>query len=142
MSRSGYEDGDGDDNNVLYLWPSIIERAIKGKRGQTFLAHLAREMDAMQFKRLVKDELITAQGECCTMGVVFKSRGISTEDIDPCDAGIICDKLGIAESMAREIAWINDANYSSRHEETPEERWVRMRAWVAAQLARDETKTK
>ena len=53
MSRSGYtEDGDCD-NPIYLLWPSIVERSIKGKRGQAFLKELLADLDAMPDKRLI-----------------------------------------------------------------------------------------
>ena len=47
MSRSGYsEDGDYDNPSYL-LWPSIVERTIKGRRGQAFLREMLETLDAM-----------------------------------------------------------------------------------------------
>jgi hypothetical protein len=47
MSRSGYgEDYDGDNPSYL-LWPSVVRRAIKGKRGQAFLVALRDVLEAM-----------------------------------------------------------------------------------------------
>lgn len=135
MGRSGYGEYECD-SNMEFLWPSIIKRSIKGKRGQAFLRELARELDAMPVKRLIKDAVVTPEGECCTMGVVFKARGIDAERFNEEYAWEYASTLGIARSLAQEIAYENDEKpYPPLdHEETPEERWVRMRKWVDKQL--------
>ena len=48
-------------------------------------------------------------------------------------------RVNIAHALASEIVYMNDEALSWRcQEETPEARWVRMRAWVDAQIVRDE----
>lgn len=82
MSRSGYsEDGDCD---FPELYRGRVARAIKGKRGQAFLRELAAAMDAMPEKRLIAGELVEG-GECCTMGVICKARGLDVEGVNPED---------------------------------------------------------
>jgi hypothetical protein len=57
VSRSGYcEDGD---TALVNLWPNILARAVKGKRGQAFLKELASALDAMPEKKLIAHDLIT-----------------------------------------------------------------------------------
>lgn len=131
MSRSGYsDDGDG---NYLYLYRSVVDRAINGKRGQAFLQELAAAMDAMPEKRLIANELVTADGQVCAIGVVCKSRGIDVRDVDLEDADKVGSLVGIARSMAAEIEYENDERC---HNETPEERWTRMREWVSDNIAK------
>ena len=102
-------------------------------------------MDAMQVKRLVTEEL-QAEGEFCTLGVVGNARNLDMSVIDPDDSQAVADKFGLAEAMVREIVWENDEHpgvYGLRADgttgwrpETPEERWIRMREWVEAQIKR------
>lgn len=128
MSRSGYTDDFGDDNSC-YLYRGTVTRAIRGKRGQAFLRELAAAMDAMPEKRLIAHELVTGAGEMCTIGVVCKSRGIDVSGVDVEDADRVGLLVGIARSMAAEIEYENDE--AGRHDETPEQRWTRMRKWVS-----------
>lgn len=131
MSRSGYSDDC--EGNGIELYRQAVHRAIHGKRGQKLLLELAAAMDAMPEKKLITEELVTADGACCTLGVICKARGI-TELPDAYDAESVGMRLGIARSMAAEIAYENDEFF--RHE-TPEQRWTRMRAWVAENLRQE-----
>ncbi len=135
MSRSGYSD-DNDCDIPQELYQQAVNRAISGKRGQTFLHALAEEMDAMPAKRLIKNELLTDAGEVCAMGVICKARGLDVTEVDECDRDAVGKLLDIAPALAAEIAYQNDQDFERREirEQTPEERWVRMRKWVAGQL--------
>ncbi len=129
MSRSGYsEDGDYAGAN---LWENIVNRSIKGKRGQAFLTELAQAMDAMPEKKLITNELITATGEVCAIGVVCKARGLDVSHVDETCRYDVGELVGIAPTMAAEIEYQND---EIRCGQTPEERWIRIRQWVSAQL--------
>ncbi|MCF5708940.1 hypothetical protein GIV19_16790 [Pseudomonas syringae] len=138
MSRSGYNDGDGDQWGMI-CWRGAVKSALRGKRGQEFLKELAVAMDAMPVKRLVAEEL-QADGEFCTLGVVGHARGMDMGKIDPDDSEFVAEQFGIAESMTREIVWENDEHpgiydqVSGWRRETPEERWKRMRNWVDSQI--------
>lgn len=141
MSRSGYCD-DQEDNWRHICWRGAVSSALRGKRGQAFLIELASSMDAMPVKRLVTEEL-QADGEFCTLGVVGNARNLDMSIIDPDDAEVVAEKFGLAEAMVREIVYENDERFGDYKwidgerkyvRETPEERWVRMRAWVAKQI--------
>jgi hypothetical protein len=152
MSRSGYTD-DYDDA-VAGLWRGHVKSAIRGKRGQAFLRELATAMDAMPEKILIAEELINEDGDCCTVGVVCKARSIDVSKIDYDDPESVGRAVGIAHQMAAEIEYENDEG-GGRFEqvdvpekkgqfhpgwewrevqETPAERWVRMRKWVSEHL--------
>lgn len=131
MSRSGYNEGDCD-SNYLYLYRGMVERSLAGKRGQMFLRELAKEMDAMPAKRLITSELIAESGEVCAIGVVCKARGLDVSKIDVYEPDQVGGLVGISRSMAAEIEYENDEG--GRCTETPEDRWERIRAWVAEQL--------
>jgi hypothetical protein len=134
MSRSGYSDDY--ESNLINLWRGTVARATKGKRGQDFLKELLTAMDEMPVKRLIKNELISATGECCTIGVVCKKREVNVEDVDLEDAEEVGAIVGIARALAAEIEYHNDEAGPSN--ETPEERWVRMRSWVVDQINNEE----
>lgn len=131
MSRSGYSD-DGDNLN---LYRGTVERAIKGKRGQTFLRELAEAMDEMPIKRLIANELISSGGEMCTIGVVCKARGLDVKGVDVEDPNHVGQLVNISMSMAAEIEYENDERIQyDNMSETPEQRWARMRKWVTENL--------
>jgi len=130
MSRSGYSD----DYEYLDLYRKAVDNAIKGKRGQAFLRELAQAMDAMPEKVLIQNELINWEGSCCAIGVVCKARQIAVDKIDDTDHAMVGEAVGIARSMAAEIAYMNDEFGVTEFSETPEQRWVRMRKWVQDSL--------
>lgn len=135
MSRSGYSD-DCDDGWALIRWRGAVTSAIKGERGQAFLRELRDAMDAMPEKRLIAEDL-AADGCYCAMGVVAAARGVDVSGIDPHSATQVSQALGIAKAMAREIAFMNDEGNWDWNE-TPEQRWTRMRKWVGEQILEGE----
>lgn len=130
MSRSGYSD---DYNNEweLICWRGAVNSAIKGRRGQAFLREMLAALDKMEAKRLISHDL-AKEGEVCAIGSVGKARGIDMSGLDPECYEAVAGAFGIAEAMAREIAYMNDEG-SYRHE-TPEERYRRMRQWIASTI--------
>ncbi len=134
MSRSGYTD-DCDDALAAGRWVAQVKSAIRGKRGQAFLREMIAAMDAMPEKALITDELVTAEGDCCALGVVCKARGIDVSRIDIYNAAQVGKVLGIAGQLAAEVTYWNDEWGDSR--ETPEQLWVRMRAWADSKLAKE-----
>lgn len=130
MSRSGYSDDCY--GNSYELYRASVDRALMGKRGQRFLQELAEAMDDMTEKRLIAHELVTASGEMCTIGVVCKKRGLDVTNVDIEDPDRVGQLVNISRSMAAEIEYENDESGPSM--ETPEQRWTRMREWVADNL--------
>lgn len=128
MSRSGYSD----DCEHLELFRGAVDRAIAGKRGQIFLKEMATAMDEMQEKRLIRSELIAETGEVCAIGTVCKKRGLDTTKVDAYEPEEVGRLVDIAWSMAAEIEYENDER--GRSDETPEQRWIRMRKWVSEQI--------
>lgn len=145
MSRSGYTD-DYDDQWALIRWRGAVKSSIRGKRGQAFLRELLAALDAMPEKRLIGDSFSKA-GAYCTLGAIGAQRGVEMPKIDydwqgadpaaldPEDPTAIrdaaCAALGIPDALAAEIMFENDEGGWS---ETPEARWMRMRAWVAKRI--------
>ena len=125
MSRSGYsEDYDGPE---LALYRGQVMSTIRGKNGQAFLKELAVAMDAMPIKELITDELVRADGQVCTLGVVCKTRGIDVSELDIEDPHMIGRELGITWQLAAEIEFMNDEGNWAK---TPAERWAYMRKWI------------
>lgn len=133
MSRSGYVDY-CDDPLQLGRWRAQVKSAIRGRRGQAFLRELAKEMDAMPEKVLIADELINAEGDCCTIGVVCKARNVDVSNVDYDDPEAVGATVDIARQLAAEIEYENDENGPWNGSETPKERWQRMRKWVDKHL--------
>jgi len=129
MSRSGYSDDC--ENWSLICWRGAVTSALKGKRGQAFLIELREAMDAMPEKRLIAD-VLEADGQFCTIGVLGAKRGINMQALDPDDREGVAEAFGIAPALAAEIVFMNDEG--SWHAETPEQRWVRMREWVESNI--------
>lgn len=143
MSRSGYDDYDGDYNNILLInWRGAVTSAIRGKRGQAFLREMLDALDALPAKRLIKHEL-EVDGEVCAIGAVGLRRGIDMSKIDPNDRDHVAGEFGIAAAMAAEIMYYNDEAFSYWHnpancgkweEMPPEERFRHMRDWIVNQM--------
>lgn len=138
MSRSGYID-DWDDTWATIRARGAVVSASTGKRGQAFFRDLRDALDAMPAKRLVSDALVredsTGFENVCALGALGKARGIDMKGVDPDDSRSVAALFGIAESLAREVVYNNDeANWD---DETPEQRWTRVRRWVDSQILKE-----
>jgi hypothetical protein len=134
MSRSGYSD----DCEHLALWRGAVHRATTGYRGQHFLRKLRDALDAMPVKRLIADAIQNATGEVCALGALDPSpKSYEARDL--------ANHFGIAWALAAEIVYENDEAHRFswirdidgkfiRRDETPEDRWARMRAWVDKEI--------
>ena len=71
------------------------------------------------------------EGDVCALGAIGRVRGVDLSDLDPEQPERVAEVFDIAEPLAREIFYMND---EVGHRETPEQRWQRMRNWVAAQI--------
>lgn len=133
MSRSGYDD-DLDDPLALGRWQAQVASAIRGKRGQAFFRSLIAALDAMPEKRLVTSVLQNADGEVCVLGALLKHAGkecpISEDEYD-FDREWTAAQLDIATQLVCETVYEND---EAGWNETPEDRWARMRRWAARNL--------
>ena len=129
MSRSNYSDDL--DNWQLIKWRGMVASAIRGKRGQQFLKDLLAALDAMPDKALIAGEL-EENGEVCAIGALGRARGLDMAKIDPTEPEEVASAFNIAECLAQEVVYENDE--SSWTAETPQQRWIRMRNWVAEQI--------
>lgn len=128
MSRSGYSDDLTQQS--LAMWRGRVASSARGKRGQAFFVALAAALDAMPEKALIAHDLIK-DGAHCALGVLGAARGLPIETYDPEDADTIGGAFNIASCLAQETVFEND---EAVWNETPEARWIRMRAWVAKQI--------
>lgn len=130
MSRSGYSEDV--DNWELIKWRGQVASATRGRRGQVLLRDLLAALDAMPKKELIVHELETANGDMCALGVAGRARGIDMSALDPDEPEDVAAAFDIARPLAMEIVYENDEGTFGQ--ETPPERWIRMRKWVAGQI--------
>lgn len=130
MSRSGYSDDWGDDNWSMICWRGTVASSIRGKRGQAFLRDLLAALEALPEKRLTA-HMLRAEGEVCTIGALGVQRGVELEKLDPEAYWDVAAAFNVAEPLVREVVYEND---EGAYSETPEQRFLRMRAWVARHL--------
>ena len=147
----------------MCAWTGNVRRHLGGRRGQAFLWELYQALEALPQHELITGALVDRTGACCSLGAVAVARGVPVpeelgvaafdefgavlEDSDFYDAA--SGLLDIHEMMAREVMYQNDDcdefhyvpgppsdRYGSapRREETPAERWQRMREWVVGRL--------
>lgn len=130
MSRSGYSE----DCENLGLWRAAVTRAVEGKRGQAFLSEMAAALDAMPVRELIAGEVVRDTEHVCALGSVAVARKLDLSEggFDIYDGREVGKAFGIARSLACEIAYENDEQ--GKRDETPAQRWKRMRSWVSDQL--------
>lgn len=133
MNRSNYIDDCDVDPLDFGRWRAQVASTIRGRRGQAFLRELAAAMDAMPEKVLIANELVNDEGDCCTIGVVCKARGIDVSAIDIECPSSVGKAVGISHQLAAEIEHLND----DWPNEDPKARWTRMRKWVESKIMKD-----
>lgn len=141
MSRSGYTD-DCENQWQQIMWRGRVASAMRGKRGQKLLTDLLAALDSMPVKALVPHDLETPDGEVCALGALGKARGLDMSKIDPGEPDEVAVAFGVASPLVQEIVYMNDEYYDSIFDSvfnrwvdiTPEQRWTRMRAWVASKI--------
>ena len=113
------------------LWQANVHRSLHGKRGQTELRELEAALLALPVPRLIYGTLTDDDGGICAIAAYGRHKGV---DLSTFDAEEDSVDVGIIGGMPRLVAWqIVELNDSGRRE-TPEERYVRVLAWVREQL--------
>jgi len=135
VSRCGYTD-DSEDALEFGRWRAQVMSAIRGKRGQKFLADLVAALDALPEPRLVANELEDSEG-VCALGALGRARGVALVDLDTEDYEQLGTTFNIAHQLAQETMFINDER---ARRATPEERWRIVRWWALKQLRAPEVK--
>ncbi len=125
MSRSGY--GDDCETWDLIRWRGAVASALRGSRGQAFLKEMLAAFDALPERKLIQNNLVETDGAVCALGAVAKARAMNVSDIDPEDHETVAGEFDVAHAMACEIMFEND---EGAYNETPEQRFARMRRWV------------
>jgi hypothetical protein len=147
-SRSGLISSNDCDHWSYIRWRGAVASAIKGKRGQAFIRELKEALEAMPAKRLIKDELINAEGEVCAVASVMKARGLDASSVHVDDYDRIAELLGVNAKLIQEIEWENDharkfyvlpyTGYAyqakTHYDESPEQRWKELHGWCEANL--------
>lgn len=128
MSRSGYSEDL--ENWTMIRWRGAVASALRGKRGQAFLREALAALDALPTKELIAHDLVE-EGAVCTLGAVGSARGVAMEAVDPEDHETVARLFSIPHALACEIMWEND---EGTWDETPAERWARMRRWIVSNL--------
>lgn len=132
MSRSGYNDG-LDDSWSYIRWRGAVTSAFRGKRGQLFLREMLSALESLPEKKLIAEELVeNKEGNVCALGAVAVKRGLDVSTVDPEDRESVAGIFEVPFSMACEIMYMNDEGTCL--DETPEQRYVRMKKWIEAQL--------
>lgn len=138
MSRSGYSD-DCDDEMPLALYRQAVHRATTGYRGQHLLRKLRDALDAMPHKQLITGAIKDDTGAVCALGALDPNApAYDPDELDDWEYSLkLAKHFGVAHALASEIVFINDEAMSWRDDETPEQRWTRMREWVDEQIVHE-----
>lgn len=138
MSRSGYTD-DYDDNWSLIMYRGAVTSALRGRRGQQFLRELVNALEALPERKLVEGEF-EVSGSYCALGALGRLRGFDLSDLDPEDAPRVAERFDIAESLAREVVYINDEHLQPLWDNTdPAHRWEVVHKWALKNLKEDKS---
>ena len=84
------------------------------------------------FKYVLKRGPGVREGDVCALGSVGKMRCLDMANLDPEDYDAVASAFDVASPLVREIVYMNDD--VSSYGETPEQRWARMRKWVASMI--------
>jgi hypothetical protein len=135
MGRSGYDE-DYDGEIPIQLYRQAVRRATTGYHGQHLLKRLRDALDAMPVKRLIAGNIQDEAGQVCALGALDPNAPKYDEDEydDYEHPNKLAKHFKIAPALASEIVYMNDEAYAWRGDETPEDRWTRMRAWVEKQI--------
>lgn len=95
-------------------------------------AEITKSDTSYYFEHVLRRAPGVREGDVCALGAVGKMRGMDMSDLDPEDPDTVAGAFDVAAPLAREIVYMNDE--VSSYSETPEQRWTRMRAWVARQI--------
>ena len=131
--RSGLVEAGELDQKDYAMWRGRVASSIRGRRGQQLLRDALAALDAMPAKRLIP-EAIVEDGDVCLLGAVANARGMPAVNLlDPEDHDDLSKKFNVAACLIREIEYVNDEE--GRAEETPEERFIRVRKWIERHIA-------
>ena len=123
--------GDEEFPGEYELQRANMRRSGQGARGQRALREIEAALIDLPAKRLIHGTLIDDNGDVCAIAAYGRHKGV---DLSTFDAEEDSVDVGIIGGMPRLVAWqIVELNDRGRRE-TPEERYVRVLAWVREQL--------
>lgn len=120
----------------IYAGSTKISRAIGSDRGQLFLQELLTAMDALERPRLVgmvlecNPDPVDGYCDVCALGSVGRLRGIDMLSDERLSTDLQ-EMFGISLGM---LFAVTDTNDSYPLEETPEQRFTRVRSWVESEI--------
>lgn len=120
-------------------WKGRLQSHINGPAGQAMLGELRDALLALPQKRLIRDALVDADGECCVVGALALKRKREGRDVDypigECTDGDTTDvgeSCGMTYVLAYSIAYINDE--APGH---PEHRFEQVMKWINNHIKTD-----
>lgn len=141
MSRMDVYDDYDCESNVYFLWPSVTDRALNGKRGQEALKELESALLALPQPRLLEGKFCDGT-EVCALGALALKRQVQSgvalpealseihrrfeywdEECDP--ARFAAEALKLTYSVAFQVMSKNESLGT-----TPEERYQKVLEWV------------
>lgn len=149
MSRFSVDGAEPEGPNTLGLWESAFARAVRGPRGQRLLRELEAALLAMPDRRLAEGA-IARDGMVCAVGAYVAMRRVNEgaswgqaiaaleaergdgEDDDDLAAMWLGESLGMARTIAWELAFANDESYGGM---MPEARHAAILRWVRRHIA-------
>lgn len=137
------------------LWEHNTLRNFSGKAGQAALRELRDALLALPEKRLIETRLADEKGNVCALGALAVQKRVAegrdravviaemAEAVEADDDWIDtweaeqqtlaeAKACGMKTNMAVAIAWEND--FGPKRDETPEERYTRVLAWVEGRI--------
>lgn len=152
MSR--FDSGDDYDENYpnqFALWERSQTNALKGKKGQAFLAEVEAALLALPERKLT--DTFAEGGQVCALGAVALKRRVeqgepleqALEDLERLGydsasdtAWFAMQEFRIPQALAWAIAYENDEGAGVSWPQSPRHRWERMWRWCRRLQGKDE----
>lgn len=162
MSRATSWEDDEPYPNASALFQANVDRALKGKKGQTFLREIESALLAMPEKKLI-GSAVCEGGQVCLLGAVaveravkngksradalaelekeakehgqYEPEGVNWDEADDETLEYLRSLLGIKQFP---LAWTFVHENDECHVRTPEERYERMLKWVQRNIKGEE----
>ena len=96
------------------------------------LREMLAAFDAMSVKELASESLVTNNGQFCALGALGNKRNLDMSELEPTEPDDVAHAFKVARALVCEVVYENDE--CGPHEETTVQRWIRMRAWVVANI--------
>jgi len=152
VTRFNSDEYDYEFPNQGELWSANVRRHLKGAKGQAILRELRDALLSLPEKKLINGRLADEQGCVCTVGALAAHRGVSLKEladlIKPdeqwgeidayeaaeCRTMDLGRRIGLKEVMSVTLAYRNDDVWFAPVDESDEQRYTRVLAWVESQI--------